>query len=483
MTDKNTPQPPNELRLLQQNLNKSNEAQSALLHDTHNAHLLLLQEPYINKTGNTTIGTSGWTPIYPTRFNERDTKIRSIILVRSDLRTDSYEPLDIPHSDVTGIALNCEFGLLRIFNLYNDIWDNTSLLIVKQYLRQHPRLSTMQHPVMNIILGDMNRHHPLWDEARNEHLFTTRALRMAEPLITLLAKFDMTMALPHGLPTLEAFGSTKNLTRPDNIFCSTEHADRFIVCEPRPADRPPRTDHFPIMSVLDVHPVIAATEPRPDFRKANWAELKETLSKHLSSLFPPRDILTRDDFDQRLDDINQAIAAAVSQHVPTSKPCPRSKRWWMPELKRERKEVAKLGRKAWKNAWMGDDEARKAHARARRAYGTSIKLQKTKHWYDWISNMNSTSTEIWKAAQFVSGEASDGCKSRVPTLIVNDEDGKSHRITSNAEKAEAFRNTFFPPPAAVCTSPPTSAASTRLEFPSSSFASSTSSPSPTARPQ
>jgi ribonuclease HI len=483
MTDKTHPQLPNELKLLQQNLNKSNEAQSALLHDTHNAHILLLQEPYINKSGNTTIGTSGWTSIYPTRCNERDTKIRSVILVRSDMNTDSYEPLDIPHSDITGISLKCEFGLLRIFNLYNDIWDNTSLLMVKQYLRQNPRQTTPQHPVMDIILGDMNRHHPLWDEARNEHLFTARALRMAEPLITLLTKFDMTMALPHGIPTLEAFGSTKNLTRPDNVFCSTEHVDRFIVCEARPADRPPRTDHFPIMSVLDVHPAITATEPRPDFRKADWKKLKETLNQHLSILSPPQDILTKASFDQRLELINQVIAYAVSEHVPISKPCPRSKRWWTPELKQERKEVAKLGRRAWKNAWMGDDTAKKAHTRARRAYGTSIKLQKTKHWYDWISNMSSSSTEIWKAAQFVSGDASDGCRSRVPTLIVKDDNGTPCRITSNAEKAEAFRNTFFPPPAAVSPPTPSSAASSRLEFPSSSTTSNIYSPPSVAKPR
>jgi endonuclease/exonuclease/phosphatase family metal-dependent hydrolase len=278
MTDKPHFKAPNELKILQQNLNKSNEAQSALLHDTHDAHLLMLQEPYTNKL-NLTIGTSGWTTIYPTGGHERNPKIRSVIMVRSDLDTDGYEPIDIPHSDVTGISLKCAFGTIRIFNIYNDIFDNSSLLFVNNYLRQHPRISTPQKPTMDILLGDMNRHHPLWDEARNEHLFTKRALRMAEPLLAFLTKHEMVMTLPHGLPTLEAFGSSKNLTRPDNVFCTAEFTEKFTVCTTRPEDRPPRTDHFPILSVIDVLPSLNVVQPRPDFRRAEWKELLEVLTE------------------------------------------------------------------------------------------------------------------------------------------------------------------------------------------------------------
>lgn len=109
MNDTPIPNLPNELTILQQNLNKSNKAQSALLHDTHDAHILMLQEPYINHLG-LTIGTSGWTTIYPTGCQDRKDLTRSVILVRSDLDTDSYKPLDIPHSDITGMVLKCAFG-------------------------------------------------------------------------------------------------------------------------------------------------------------------------------------------------------------------------------------------------------------------------------------------------------------------------------------------------------------------------------------
>ena len=38
-----------------------------------------------------------------------------------------------------------------------------------------------------IWLGDFNRHHPLWDEERNAHMFTKAALEAAQPLINMIS--------------------------------------------------------------------------------------------------------------------------------------------------------------------------------------------------------------------------------------------------------------------------------------------------------
>ena len=46
-----------------------------------------------------------------------------------------------------------------------------------------------------IWLGDFNRHHPLWDEERNAHLFTKAALMAAQTLLDLISKYDMQMTL------------------------------------------------------------------------------------------------------------------------------------------------------------------------------------------------------------------------------------------------------------------------------------------------
>jgi len=55
--------------------------------------------------------------------------------------------------------------------------------------------------------GDFNHHHPLWDEPRNAHLFNS--CNLIEPLLDLVHSYGMRMALPPGIPTLEACSTGK----------------------------------------------------------------------------------------------------------------------------------------------------------------------------------------------------------------------------------------------------------------------------------
>ena len=67
--------------------------------------------------------------------------------------------------------------------------------------------------------GDFNRHHPLWDEDWNCHLFTASALQVVGRLLEKITDHNICMILPKDIPTLEA-KSTKNWSQPNNIFCS-----------------------------------------------------------------------------------------------------------------------------------------------------------------------------------------------------------------------------------------------------------------------
>jgi hypothetical protein len=118
---------------------------------------------------------------------------------------------------VTGIQLCGDFGIIHIINIYNDCEHNGSLEVVKEYMRGRVREQVEGGRVRYIWLGDFNRHHPLWDEERNAHLFTTAALEATQPLLNMIARYSMKMALPKDIPTLEA-SSTKNYTWVDNVF-------------------------------------------------------------------------------------------------------------------------------------------------------------------------------------------------------------------------------------------------------------------------
>ncbi|KAI0308772.1 hypothetical protein OF83DRAFT_1044737, partial [Amylostereum chailletii] len=90
-----------------------------------------------------------------------------------------------------------------------------------------------------IWMGDFNRHSPAWDEPRNSHLFTNRNLAAADVLLNLASHFDMDMALPKHIPTLRAH-ATKNWTRVDNVWISSEMSNRIVECNTKPDQIPPK---------------------------------------------------------------------------------------------------------------------------------------------------------------------------------------------------------------------------------------------------
>ncbi|KAG2053911.1 hypothetical protein BDR06DRAFT_885245, partial [Suillus hirtellus] len=80
-------------------------------------------------------------------------------------------------------------------------------------------------------LGDFNRHHPLWEDIQNHHLFNYAA---ANSLIDLIANHSMLQLLPCRIPTLQA-NNTGNWTRPDNILGMETIVDSLISCDTDPS--------------------------------------------------------------------------------------------------------------------------------------------------------------------------------------------------------------------------------------------------------
>ena len=134
-----------------------------------------------------------------------------------------------------------------------------------------------------IWLGDFNRHHPLWDKERNAHLFTKAALEATQPLLDLINIYDMQMALPKDIPTLEAC-TTKNFMRVNNIFCSAVLFDTFVSCNTFPHLRPQKTDHLPIISILEIEPERIAHNDKYNFRLTDWDKFRKTLEINLAGL-------------------------------------------------------------------------------------------------------------------------------------------------------------------------------------------------------
>jgi hypothetical protein len=71
----------------------------------------------------------------------------------------------------------------------------------------------------------------------------------------------MKMALPLFIPTLRAH-STGNHTRVDNVFCTEDLMNAIIRCKTDDATCLVKTDHYLIITQLDIHATRVAWEHR-----------------------------------------------------------------------------------------------------------------------------------------------------------------------------------------------------------------------------
>src|ERR1700730_1211038 len=252
MTDEEDPHTQPRLRIWQQNCRKSLDNTLHLINSLNPEHfdLCLVQEPHIDFL-NKTRAPGGWRTILPPSHNRPNTNTnnnnndnpenptRAAILVSPRLDTANWMDLTIDSPDLTGIQLWGEFGTIRIINVYADCHHSRAIQKVNLWLTNTDRdmnsdatqpTTPPMHPVYDLILGDFNRHHPMWEDEGNLHLFTMQALDLAQPLLELIAARDLEMVLPKGTPTLQ-LSMTKTWSRPDNVFISGTLVDAVVHCD------------------------------------------------------------------------------------------------------------------------------------------------------------------------------------------------------------------------------------------------------------
>lgn len=358
MNDNNIPMPKG-LRIWQQNCNASNIAQQDVLSTLHEvaADIVCLQEPYINP-GQHTPANSYWRTVYPPTHGAEPQKTRSVIFVHTRLPTDYWQIIPIPHHDITAIRIQSNTGNITIINIYNDCNNDRSIHKVRTYMAEQDQV----HHVANapqthyVWAGDFNRHYAEWEDERNNHLLTSGNVRAAEILLDLTTEYGMAMTLPPRIPTLQSF-VTGNYTRPNNIFVSDTLTAQVVTCNTKPGHRPPRTDHLPILTEIDIQKPDDPFEPRRNFCDVDWEQFGKTLKQKLANLPFPREIETEEEFNQALQNLHNAISMTVDDTVSFLRPCPYSKRWWSSDLTTAHRERKTLNRQCYRNRHNPDHPA------------------------------------------------------------------------------------------------------------------------------
>ena len=206
----------------------------------------------------------------------------SILLINTNISTDSYSILPVMHSDVTAVCFKGEHGFLSLFNIYNEITNNDTISCLDSFLDHHAQLICPSVTDSVIWLGDFNCHHPLWEDDANERLF--EPTDYIAPLLDLLYKNEMLLALPKGLPTYQT--AAGNWTRPDNVWCCSTPDDPITRCDVVPAMCPPMADHLPIVTELSLLLPRAPEIQVLDFRQADWPEINADLAQRLKDNLP-----------------------------------------------------------------------------------------------------------------------------------------------------------------------------------------------------
>ena len=119
---------PTQLRILQQNLNKSLIAQLHLINTArpNNWDILILQEPWIGHTG--TRSSPHWRVLYPnTHFTDNSNTQCSLIFINTNIPTNSYKQVHFDNADVTGIRITHGAQKTILINVYNDCNHNESI--------------------------------------------------------------------------------------------------------------------------------------------------------------------------------------------------------------------------------------------------------------------------------------------------------------------------------------------------------------------
>jgi len=84
--------------------------------------------------------------------------------------------------------------------------------------------------------------------------------------------------------------------RPNNVFMSDVLCNTTVKCAIVPEEQPARSDHLPIVIIIDVEPVVKAEVPRPNFRVTNWNKFRMVLADRLVGLEPEEPLCSEGEF-------------------------------------------------------------------------------------------------------------------------------------------------------------------------------------------
>ena len=195
---------------------------------------------------------------------------------------------------------------------------------------------------------------------------------------------------------------------------------------------------------MDLEVTQAPESGTKNYRDVNWEEFEEELENLLAQLPAPAPIATEEEFQQVTRNLDMTLRRVIGEHVPNSRPCPHTRRWWTKELTELKKKANQLSRQSYKYRALPDHPCHAASKKADKTLVNEIFKTKKEHWQSWLEE--SMDTDLWMAHCYINLSPGDGSHARVPTLTRKDEQGNTTTASTNEEKGEMLAKMLFPPP-------------------------------------
>ena len=141
--------------------------------------------------------------------------------------------------------------------------------------------------------------------------------------------------------------------------------------------------------------------------------------------------------------LDAAIKATIKDQVPVTKLSLYMKIWWSKDLTGMKKQKEQLVRKSYRNR---SEDVNPIHEEFRQAwnnYSAVLWKAKEERWVRWLETLDKEG--IWAVNRLTSGLATNGGRSRIPTLMVKDPITKQvvKEAKTNEEKGKLLYQEFF----------------------------------------
>jgi hypothetical protein len=356
-----------------------------------------------------------WT-IIETPSQDPDKTPRPAIYVNNRIiKPESVQLIHYPSSDITIIQVqtngeNLPMLLINVYNTKGTTLINDLAMFLQTHLQQH-RYDTIT------MVGDFNLHHPLWN--RSDYDVHNH---QAEDLIDLMTTNGLNLVLLAGTIMYPRARTTIDL-----VWGNAKMEEKVVKCKVA-HNHDHESDHYPILTTLDLKPANTDKEQAYNFEKTDCDPLKlKTID-----LLPPitHEPASPAKVDRLATELTAALTEAIECSTPRKKLCPFSKRWWNEKLTKARKEANRARNKFRRT---GDLDQQEVWKDLERKYKRMIKKSKRNTWRKFVTEADENT--IWKLKKYMETTPTS---SYIPTL--------NETAASNDEKAEIFRSTFFPPP-------------------------------------